>query len=73
MNLPIISPISKMMIFVNAVYKEISDGNGFPKEYAEGLIKLLNPVVPFITEEIWTTVLNHTETIAYEKWVEYDL
>jgi len=65
--------ISQMMIFVNAVYKEISDGNGFPKEYAEGLIKLLNPVVPFITEEIWTTVLNHTETIAYEKWVEYDL
>ncbi len=64
--------ISQMMIFVNAVYKEISDGNSFPKEYAEGLIKLLNPVTPFITEEIWTTVLGHKCTIAYEKWCEYD-
>lgn len=64
--------ISQMMIFVNAVYKEISDGNKFPKIYAEGLIKLLNPVIPFITEEIWTTVLGHSGTIAYEPWVKYD-
>ncbi len=65
--------ISQMMIFVNAVYKEISEGNKFPKSYAEGLIKLLNPIIPFITEEIWTTVLGHDGTIAYEPWVEYDL
>ncbi len=64
--------ISQMMIFFNAVYKEISDGNTFPLEYAEGLIKLLNPVIPFITEEIWTTVLGHKGTIAYEKWATYD-
>ncbi|MDE7454101.1 MAG: leucine--tRNA ligase, partial [Clostridia bacterium] len=56
--------ISQMMIFVNAVYKEISDGGSFSKSYAEGLIKLLNPVIPFITEEIWTTVLGHKGTIA---------
>lgn len=64
--------ISQMMIFVNAVYKEISDGNNFPLEYAEGFVKLLNPIVPFITEEIWTTVLGHKETIAYEKWPAFD-
>ncbi|MDE6667775.1 MAG: leucine--tRNA ligase, partial [Clostridia bacterium] len=28
--------ISQMMIFVNAIYKEVSDGNNFPTEYAEG-------------------------------------
>ncbi len=64
--------ISQMMIFVNAVYKEIGDGRSFPVNYAEGLIKLLNPVIPFITEEIWTTVLDHEGTIAYEPWATYD-
>lgn len=72
-NVKINTAISQMMIFVNAVYKEISDGNSFPLEYAEGLIKLLNPVIPFITEEIWTTVLGHKGTIAYEKWPAYDI
>jgi len=64
--------ISQMMIFTNAVYKEIAEGNSFPLEYAEGFIKLLNPVIPFLTEEIWTTVLKHKGTIAYEPWVKYD-
>lgn len=64
--------ISQMMIFTNAVYKEIAEGNSFPLEYAEGFIKLLNPVIPFLTEEIWTTVLKHNQTIAYEPWVKYD-
>lgn len=64
--------ISQMMIFVNAVYKEISDGRNFPKAYAEGLIKLLNPIIPFITEEIWSAIFKHNGTIAYEKWPTFD-
>lgn len=72
MAMKINTAISQMMIFVNAVYKEIAEGKNFPTEYAEGLIKLLNPVIPFVTEEIWTTVLGHDGTIAYEKWPEYD-
>ena len=33
---------------------------------------MLNPVAPHITEELWTTVLGHDGSIAYEKWPEYD-
>ena len=52
---------------VNAVYKE----NSFPKEYKEGFVKLLNPIAPYMTEELWS-ILGHNDTIAYEKWPSYD-
>ena len=67
-SLDINTAISQMMIFVNAVNKE----EVFPREYAEGFIKLLNPLCPHITEEIWSIVFKHNNTIAYEKWPEYD-
>ena len=60
--------ISQLMIFVNSVYKEPQ----LPRKYAEGFIQLLNPIAPFITEEIWNTNLGHSESIAYSKWPEYD-
>ena len=67
-SLNINTAISQMMIFMNAVNKE----DVFPKEYAEGFIKLLNPVCPHITEELWHSVLEHDNTIAYEPWPKYD-
>ncbi|MCQ2476704.1 MAG: leucine--tRNA ligase [Clostridia bacterium] len=59
--------ISQMMIFVNAVYK----AGSCPKDYAEGLIKMLSPICPHISEEIWQ-ILGHDDTIAFESWPTYD-
>ena len=59
--------ISQMMIFVNEVYKV----GKCPKEYAEGLIKMLSCITPHIGEEIWS-IFGHNETIAFESWPTYD-
>ncbi len=66
-NLAFNTAISQMMIFVNEVYK-----NGkCPKEYAEGLIKMLSCITPHVGEEIWS-LLGHNDTIAFECWPTYD-
>ena len=59
--------ISQMMIFINAVYKE----DVFPRRYALEFIKLLNPVCPFVTEELWS-IMGHDKSISYEVWPSYD-
>ena len=59
--------ISQMMIFVNAVYKNDS----CPREYAEGLVKMLSCITPHMCEEIWS-IMGHNDTIAYESWPAYD-
>ena len=66
-NMDFNTAISQMMIFVNTVNKE----DILPLEYAEGFLKLLNPIAPHITEELWN-ILGHNNTISYEKWPEYD-
>ncbi len=59
--------ISQMMIFINAVQKE----ENFPRVYAEGFVKLLNPICPCITEELWEG-LGYKNTIAFESWPQVD-
>lgn len=67
-NLNYNTAISQMMIFINAVYKE----EVFPTYMAENLLKMLNPIAPFLTEELWETVLKQPKTITYEAWPTYD-
>ncbi len=59
--------ISQMMIFVNSLSKE----EFINKEMFEGFLKLLNPICPFITEELWEK-LGHNKTISYESWPKFD-
>ena len=60
--------ISALMIFVNAVYKE----EVLPKEYAIGFIKLLNPIAPHISEELYHEVLGMKDELSYSEWPKYD-
>lgn len=59
--------ISQLMIFMNAAYK----AGKCPKEYAEGIIKMMSCITPHVCEEMWQK-LGHNDTIAYESWPVYD-
>ncbi len=67
-NLNFNTAISQMMIFIN----ETTKLKVMSTEQAEGFIKILNPLAPHITEEIWETVLNHNTSCTYAAWPNYD-
>ncbi|SOC03469.1 leucyl-tRNA synthetase [Ureibacillus xyleni] len=59
--------ISQMMVFINDCYK----AEVVPTEYAKGFVKLLAPIAPHVSEELWE-VLGNNETLSYEAWPTYD-
>lgn len=59
--------ISQMMVFVNEAHKVET----MPKEYAQGLVKLLAPIAPHMMEELWNKFGN-AESISYAAWPTYD-
>ncbi|WP_026693598.1 leucine--tRNA ligase [Peribacillus kribbensis] len=59
--------ISQLMVFINEAYK----ADQLPKAYVEGFVKMLSPICPHITEELWEK-LGHDGTITYETWPAYD-
>lgn len=67
-NLRFNTAISQMMIFINECYKDTQ----VPYEYLLGFLRLLNPVAPHLTEELYQTVFNQTESIALSKWPSYE-
>ena len=67
-NMRFNTAISQMMVFVNEAYKAT---NGVPKKYIEGLVKMLSPITPHLSEELWS-ILGHEGTITYEAWPTFD-
>ncbi|MBT2690497.1 leucine--tRNA ligase [Bacillus sp. ISL-47] len=59
--------ISQMMVFINEAYKAAV----LPKSYVEGFVKMLSPIAPHISEELWSK-FGHSGSIAYEAWPAYD-
>jgi leucyl-tRNA synthetase len=59
--------ISQMMVFINEAYK----ADVLPKTFAEGFVKMLSPIAPHISEELWSKFGNG-ESIAYEAWPAFD-
>ncbi|NGP44222.1 leucine--tRNA ligase [Bacillaceae bacterium SIJ1] len=66
-NLRFNTGISQLMVFVNEAYKQET----IPYSFAEGLIKLLSPIAPHVSEELYQK-LGHTESLAYATWPAYD-
>ena len=59
--------ISQLMVFINDAYK----ADTFPREYAEGFVKLLAPIAPHMMEELWA-MLDHDDSISYVDWPTFD-
>jgi len=66
-NLHFNTAISQMMVFVNEAYKV----DILPREYMEGFIKVLSPIAPHLSEELWSR-LGHSTSISHEQWPSYD-
>ena len=60
--------VSTFMTLVNDFYKE----KRINKAEFKTFLQLLNPFAPHITEELWQTVLNGKEMLAYMEWPKYD-
>ena len=67
-NMNFNTAISQMMIFINEANKATS----LPFDYMKGFIKLLAPVAPHLSEELWQRLTQSQDGISYEPWPEYD-
>ncbi|MCB9820583.1 class I tRNA ligase family protein [Candidatus Nomurabacteria bacterium] len=60
--------ISAIMIFINEVEKE----KKISKEQYSTMVKLLSPLAPHVSEEIWREVLGNSKSVHLEDWPVYD-
>ena len=59
--------ISQIMIFVNEAY----NGDALPVEYMKGIVQLLAPIAPHVSEELWS-ILGMQGSIQHAAWPTYD-
>ncbi|TBW82434.1 class I tRNA ligase family protein, partial [Staphylococcus epidermidis] len=59
--------ISQLMVFINDCYK----ANNIYKPYVEGFVKMLAPIAPHVSEELWQR-LGNKETITSQPWPTYN-
>jgi leucyl-tRNA synthetase len=59
--------LSQMMILANEVQKQKTVSRSLMEQFT----LILSPFAPHLAEEIWEK-LGHKETLAYEKWPEFD-
>lgn len=59
--------ISQMMVFVN----EANKANALPIEFMKGLVQLLAPITPHLSEELWEK-LGGTESVQFAEFPTYD-
>jgi len=59
--------ISQLMVFVNEANKQ----DELPQAFIEGFIKLLSPIVPHLSDELWS-ILGHEGTVSLDSWPAYD-
>jgi leucyl-tRNA synthetase len=66
--------IARLMELVNQAYRYKKVGGAHPqvmRHLVESLVKLLAPMAPYITEELWRR-LGHDSSIHSEQWPGYD-
>lgn len=65
--------IAAVMELVNSVYsfKQTAEQPGVLREALEAVVRLLNPFVPHICEELWQS-LGHDKSVEFSGWPDWD-
>lgn len=72
-NLHFNTAVAAIMEFTNYLSQQIHEAGRFGilwKEALESLIRVLSPIAPFITEELWK-VLGHADSIHKQNWLTW--
>ncbi len=64
--------VSELMKLLNVVEAYSSREQALTAWHLETFLKLLAPLAPYITEELWQEALGHKESIHRSSWPKYD-